>query len=89
MEKEKEENIWRGKMSPWQDKQQTREDLDFLRVEKKFWVELFFGENFFFFENLLAKICLCEKNFGKIFLGKNFFLVKFFLTPALQRKGEG
>ena len=30
MEKVKEENIWRGKMSPWQDKQQAREDLIFL-----------------------------------------------------------
>ena len=27
MEKEKEENIWRGKMSPWRDKQRTRKDL--------------------------------------------------------------
>ena len=34
MEKEKEENIWRGKMSPWRDNQRTRKDLDF------------FGENF-------------------------------------------
>ena len=30
MEKVKEENIWREKMSPWRDKQQTRKDLDFL-----------------------------------------------------------
>ena len=29
MEKVKEENIWREKMSPWRDKQQ-RKDLDFL-----------------------------------------------------------
>ena len=51
MEKEKEENIWRGKMSPWQDKQQTREDLDFFWVKnflaENFWGEIFFGENFF------------------------------------------
>ena len=33
VEKEKEENIWRGKMSPWQNKQQTREDLDFVWVQ--------------------------------------------------------
>ena len=42
MEKEMEENIWRGKMSPWQDKQQTREDLDFFGM-KKFFGEIFFG----------------------------------------------
>ena len=36
MEKEKEENIWRGKMSPWQDKQQTKEGLDFFGVKNFF-----------------------------------------------------
>ena len=29
MEKVKEENIWREKMSPWRDKKQARKDLDF------------------------------------------------------------
>ena len=53
MEKEKEENIWRGKMSPWQDKQQTREDLDF------FWLKILFGCKF-----VLGEIFLGENFFG-------------------------
>ena len=43
MEKVKEENIWREKMSPWRDKQHTRKDLDF------------FGWKFFGRENFLGK----------------------------------
>ena len=39
MEKVKEENIWREKMSPWRDKQQKRKDL-------YFFCEIFLGANF-------------------------------------------
>ena len=59
MEKGKEENIWRGKMSPWRDKKRTRKDLDF------FLVKFFLGENFFWWKFFLVKFFL-----GGHFLGE-------------------
>ena len=57
MEKEKEKNIWRGKMSPWRDKQRTWKDLDFFGrknclCENFFGVKVFLGENLFWVKNL-------------------------------------
>ena len=48
MEKVKEENIWREKMSPWRDKTLTKERSGFwgenLSGMKIFWGKLFMGE---------------------------------------------
>ena len=57
VEKEKEENICRGKMSPWRDKQRTWKDMDFFGrknclCEKIFGVKVFLGENLFWVKNL-------------------------------------
>ena len=50
MEKEKEENIWRGKMSPWRDKQRTWKDLGFFG-QKNCLCENFLGVKVFWVKN--------------------------------------